>query len=387
MSRHVLGKAIIVVLALIVLVFGGKELYDHRHYMEPVVLGPGVTRVESLSDYHAPLKGTTNDAKVYVLEGEEEGGGVLIVGGAHPGEVAGTLAAIVMVENAMPIKGDVYIIPHISRSGSTGTQPTAAFPLYYDVETDFGARKFRMGDRVTHPLDQWPDPDVFIHYPEKQSLSYVEIRNVNRCWPGRPDGSLSEQTAYAAMQLIREKNINIFVDLHEAELMYPVTNCIVAPTKSATIAALAQINLGVDFDIHTEPSPAGYRGLSHREVGDYSDAYPFLLEAPEPFLDIPTGPKTQELLLEGVDEFLLAAGDRGLLFVEYDETGKSIELRVGRHLHTLLGILSEWNWAPECEDGQQIELDCPDYYDLMDNGVGSYLHDPDAVDPSQVVYD
>ena len=139
---------------------------------------------------------------------------------------------------------------------------------------------------------------MFIHYPEKQSLSYVEIRNVNRCWPGRPDGSLSEQTAYAAMQLIREKNINIFVDLHEAELMYPVTNCIVAPTKSATIAALAQINLSVDFDIHTEPSPAGYRGLSHREVGDYSDAYPFLLEAPEPFLDIPTGPKTQELLLE-----------------------------------------------------------------------------------------
>jgi predicted deacylase len=382
-----LGKAIIAVLALIVLVVGGKELYDHRHYPEPVVLGPGVTRVESLSDYHAPLKGTTNDAKVYVLEGQEEGGGVLVLGGTHPGEVAGILAAIVMVENAVPIKGDLYIIPHISRSGSTGTQPTGAFPLYYEIETEFGSRKFRMGDRVTNPLDQWPDPDVFIHYPEGQSLSYVEIRNINRCWPGRPDGTLTEQTTYAAMQLVREKGINVVIDLHEAELLYPVTNCIVAPTKSATIAALAQINLGMDFDIHTEPSPSGYRGLSHREVGDYSDAYPFLFEAPEPFLDQPTGPKTQELLLEGVDEFLLAAGRKGLLFVEYDETGKPIELRVGRHLHTLLGVLSEWNWSSACPPGREIELECPDYYDLIENGVGAFLRDPDAVGPDQVVFD
>lgn len=387
MSRHVLGKAIIALVALIVLVVGGSELYAHRHYDEPVVKGPGVTRVESLSDYHSPLKGTVADAKVYVLEGQEEGGGVLILGGTHPGEVAGTLAAIVMVENAMPIKGDIYVVPHMNRSGSTGTQPTGAYPLYYNIETDFGARKFRMGDRVTNPLDQWPDPDVYIHYPEGQSLSYVEIRNVNRCWPGRADGALTEQATYAAMQLVREHNINIVIDFHEAELLYPVTNCIVAPSKSATIAALTQINLGMDFDIHTEPSPAGYRGLSHREVGDYSDAYPFLLEAPEPFLDQPTGPKTEALLLEGVDEFLLAAGRRGLLFVDYDESGKSIELRVGRHLTTAMGLFSEWNWSPECPPGREIEIECPGYYELLENGVGAYLRDPDAVDPSQVVFD
>jgi hypothetical protein len=384
MSRHALGKVIIALVALLVLGVGGSELYAHRHYKEPVVLGPGVTRVERLSKYHPPLKGTANDSLVYVLEGEEDGGAVLVLGGTHPGEVAGILAAIVMVENAVPIKGDIYVIPHISRSGSTGTQPSGGYPLYYHIPTEFGARKFRMGDRVTNPLDQWPDPDVYIHYPTGQSLSYVEIRNINRCWPGRPDGTLTEQTCYAAMQLVREHNVNIVIDLHEAELLYPVTNCIVAPSKSATIAVMTQINLSGDFDIHTEPSPVGYRGLSHREIGDHSDAYPFLLEAPEPFLDQPTGPKTEALLLEGVDEFLLAAGKRGLLFVDYDETGKSIELRVGRHLTTTLAILDEWNFNfPEAE----IIFECPGYYEMLENGVGAYLRNPDAVDPSRVVYD
>ena len=34
-----------------------------------------------------------------------------------------------------------------------------------------------------------------------------------------------------------------------------------------------------------------FRGLSHREIGDFSDTLPFLLEAPIPFLDQPTGPE------------------------------------------------------------------------------------------------
>ncbi|MFY9135014.1 MAG: succinylglutamate desuccinylase [Bacillota bacterium] len=384
MSRHVLAKLTTAIVMLAVLIIGGQELYAHRHYEEPVVLGPGVTRVERLSDYFEPLRGTMNDSVVYVLEGEEEGGKAFIFGGSHPGEVAGTLAAIVLVENAVVRQGTLYIVPHMNRSGSTGTQPSGGYPLYYHIDTAFGSRKFRMGDRVTHPLDQWPDPDVYIHYPSGQSLSYVEIRNSNRCWPGRPNGTLTEQTNYAAMELIRKHDVNIAIDFHEAELMYPVTNCIVAPSKSASIATMAAINLSIDFDIHTEPSPPGYRGLSHREIGDHSDAYPFLIEVPEPFLDQPTGPKTESLLLEGKDEILMRAGDKGLLFVEFDESGKPIELRVGRHLSTTMSLLEEWNnFSPDL----QISIEAPDYYDLMDNGVGAFLRDPDTADPSMVVFD
>ena len=93
------------------------------------------------------------------------------------------------------------------------------------------------------------------------------------------------------MQLVREHNVNIVIDLHEAELLYPVTNCIVAPSKSATIAVMTQINLSGDFDIHTEPSPVGYRGLSHREIGDHSDAYPFLLKRRSPSLTSQQAPR------------------------------------------------------------------------------------------------
>ncbi|MEA4883946.1 MAG: succinylglutamate desuccinylase [Clostridia bacterium] len=385
MSRNALGKLIIAVVALMVLVVGGRELYIHRRYKEPVVLGPGVSDVRKLSDYFAPLKGTANDSTVYVLDGEREGGNVLILGGSHPAEVAGTLAAIVMVENARVQAGKVFVIPHMNRSGSTGTQPSGGYPLYYDIKTDFGARKFRLGDRVTNPLDQWPDPDVYVHYPSGQSLSYVEIRNINRCWPGRPDGTVTEKTAYAAMELIRKENVNVVIDLHEAELLYPVTNCIVAPSKSTSIATLAAINLcGSTFDIHTEPSPGGYHGLTHREVGDHSDAYPFLIEAPEPFLDQPTGPKTVDLLVNGVDEFLLSLGKRDLLFVDYDETGKPMKLRVGRHLTTMQALFEEWNnFKPDLE----IAIESPDYDDLMQNDVGAYLHDPASVDQSKVAYD
>ncbi len=62
--------------------------------------GPGVTRVVTLGDYFAPVKGTVNDANVYVLEGREPGGTVLLLGGTHPEEPAGRLATWIFAENA-----------------------------------------------------------------------------------------------------------------------------------------------------------------------------------------------------------------------------------------------------------------------------------------------
>jgi hypothetical protein len=280
------------------------------------------------------------------------------------------MAAFLMEEKAKVNVGKVIVIPHINRSGSTGTQPSSGYPLYYHIKTPWGERKFRMGDRVTHPVDQWPDPDVYNHYPTKQMLSYVEIRNINRCWPGRANGTLTEKTTYAAMQLIKKEKVDIVVDLHEAELLYPVTNCIVAPTKSITIATMAAINLsGTDFEIHTEPSPANYHGLSHREIGDFSNALPFLFEASGPFLDQPTGPKTEELLIDGKDDLLLKLGKKGLLFTDYDKNGKPMKMRVGRHMSGILGVCSEWN---NMNPDKEISIDVPQYSDLMKHDLGYY---------------
>jgi hypothetical protein len=328
---------------------------------------------------------TWDDTNVYFFDSGQDGATILLLGGSHPNEPVGSLAASVLVENAKAEVGRLIVIPHINRSGSTGTQPGGAYPLYYHIKTNWGAKQYRMGDRVINPLDQWPDPDVYFHYPTGQMLSNVDIRNVNRAWPGRPNGTLAEKTTHAAMRLMEKEKVDIAIDLHGAELLYPVTNCIVAPDSAAMIATMAAINLtATDFEIHVEPSPPGFRGLTHREIGDHSKTLPFLFETPEPFLDQPTGPKTEALELEGKDEFLLAAGRRGLLFTDYDENGKPMKLRVGRHLQTLQRIAKEWS---DINPGKPVRIGAPTFADLMKYDVGHFLHDPAQANPEDVYYE
>jgi hypothetical protein len=51
-----------------------------------------------------------------------------------------------------------------------------AYPKYFSVETPWGEQKYRIGDRGTNPLDQWPDPFTYVHYPSGQNLAYQDIR-------------------------------------------------------------------------------------------------------------------------------------------------------------------------------------------------------------------
>ena len=52
----------------------------------------------------------------------------------------------------------------------------------------------------------------------------MDIRNINRNWPGKADGLLTERTAYAAMELIKQEGVDMTLDFHEAELEYAVEN-------------------------------------------------------------------------------------------------------------------------------------------------------------------
>jgi len=244
-----------------------------------------------------------------------------------------------------------------------------------------------MGNRDTSPVDQWPDPDVYVHYPDKQLLSYVDIRNTNRTWPGREDGPLSEKVTYAAMQIIREENVDMALDIHAADTMFPITNCIVAPKKSMKIATMTSLIVKAKegFENHVEPSPIGFRGLSHREIGDYSDALPFLLEAPEPFSDQPAGPRTVDLILDGKDPFLLKLSKKGMLFVPYDETGWPIEKRAGQHCSVTLELINQFSKRnPE----RAIEIqNIPRYAEVVENGIGYYYHDPGKADKANIYYE
>lgn len=380
-------KILIAAGGFLLLFLSGQSFYRSRNLKEPVVLGPGVTEVRRLSDYFPGLRGTVNDAHVYILEGKEAGGTFLLLGGTHPEEPAGRLAAWIIIENAVLGRGRLLVVPTANRSASTATRLGGAYPPDFSIPTPWGNQTFRMGDRWSNPLDQWPDPEVYIHYPTRQELAYVDIRNLNRAFPGRPNGTLTEKTGFALIELIRREKVDVAVDLHEAELQYPVISTIVAHPKGQDMAAMASmlISGSEGFSIGVEYSPEALRGLSHREIGDHTDAVSLLLEAPEPFLDATRGRTDRKLLLTGQDEFVVKAGRRGLLFEKIDDRGWPIGTRVGRHTSTLLQLFEVWTGEhPE----RAVEVGgVPRYAEIVERGVGAFLKNPGVVSASRVVYE
>jgi hypothetical protein len=378
-----LATAVLVIL----IMAGGLPLWRHRHYQVEIILGPGVTEVKKLSDYFPAIEDSLADTRVYILQGKEPGGRALIMGNTHANEPEGLLSVLIMIEKAVVEKGTLYLIPYFNHSGGLNTRPGEGYPLYFSIPTAWGKKTFRMGNRDASPLDQWPDPDVYIHYPEKQMLSYLDIRNTNRTWPGRKNGLPMEQVTYAAMELLRRDQVDLAIDLHGAETMFPVTNCIVAPEKSIRLATLASLTVKSmeGFENHVEPSPVKFRGLSHREIGDYSDTLPFLLESPMPFLDQPTGPKTEKLFLTGQDDFLLSLAKKKKLFVPYDESGWPLEKRIGQHLSVSLEIIRQF--SKKSPERAIIIQNIPRYRDIVQHSVGYYFQNPAEVEPGKIILD
>ena len=109
------------------------NFYAKRHFVEDIRQGAGVTVVFKLSRYNENLAGTIADTDVYVLKGEKEGGSLLLLGGTHPSEPAGHMAAIVFEENVKVEQGTVYVIPNINNSSGrtrtfTPTHPARPCP-------------------------------------------------------------------------------------------------------------------------------------------------------------------------------------------------------------------------------------------------------------------
>ena len=381
-------KNIALGLTIIVIFLAGKAFYEHRYFKGAVVLGPGVTEVKTLGDYFSPLKGSINDCNIYILDSGNPGGTVMVIGGNHPEEPGAVLAAQVLVENAQVSKGRLIVAIWSNKSASTVSRPGDAYPQFYHIPTDWGTKKFRMGDRWANPLDSWPDPEVYIHYPSGQMLAYMDIRNLNRTWPGRINGTLVERTCYAFMELIKKEKVGLFIDLHEAELEYPVISTIVAHQKAQEIAAMSSMILtAMEFErpIGMEFSPPALHGLTHREVGDHSDALSLLFEAPEPFLDRVRGITDENLLLTGKDPFVIKAGEYGLLYEKIDERGWPIEVRVSRHTSTILQVIQTYS---EIYPDKAVFLSqVPRYAEVIQNGVGHYFYNPAEAPTDRVVYE
>jgi hypothetical protein len=376
------------ILAILFAAVAGFQFHEQRTFLEPVVAGPGVTEVKKLSDYSPVVKDTVNDCNIYILDSGKPGGTALLIGGTHPEEPVSNLTSEIVVENIKVDTGRVIVAIRANRSASLSTRMGEAYPRFFHIETPWGVKKWRMGDRCAKPLDSWPDPEVYIHYPSGQTLAYMDIRNFNRTWPGKEDGLLVQRTNYAFMELIRKENVNIAVDLHGAELEYPVENTIVAHEKGEAVAAMTSMILTsavFPVPIGMEFSPKALHGLSHREIGDHSQAMSLLMEAAEPMLDRIRGVTDERLLMDGKDRFVMKAGEKKLLYAPIDENGWPMKIRVARHLTT---FAKELEIFTQMDPSNSIVLSgVPSYQEMVDSGLGIYFHDPSKVPSDTVFYD
>ena len=371
MQKHHMTAALFLTLAIAMVALVTPQ-FSSMHTDDPIRKGTGVSKIAQLSDYAASLKGTSGDTPIYILDSGKPGGTVLVLGGTHPNEPSGYLSAIVLIENALPSKGRLIVIPRANASGFTHTDYAEGTPQRFKIDAKSGERWFRFGSRATNPIDQWPDPDIYVHASSGQKLSGSETRNLNRAYPGKPDGTLTERVAFAIVQLIRSEKVSLSIDLHEASPEYPVINAIVAHENAMPIAAEATIGLQMDgIKIGIEPSPKTLRGLSHREWGDATDTLAILMETANPSQGRLRGATNEALIVSGKDPMYEKAAKLGRLFVPYDAKGQPLELRVARHVTAINEFLMVLD---KKKPGEGVVLrNVPSFSDLTKKGLGPYL--------------
>jgi hypothetical protein len=374
MSRHTLRGLGLLFVGAVIAIWAAR-IFAGMNEPEPIYPGLGVTRVGQLGDYFPPLAGGPGDSPVFVLEGEERGGTLALLGGTHPQEVAGHVAAILVIENTRVKKGRVLVIPQSNRSGFTHTDPLEGFPHRFEIDTPNGTRWFRFGMRLTNPVHQWPDPDVQVHSPSSEYMVGWEARNLNRNYPGQPKGRFTERVGYAVTQLIEKEKADLVLDMHEAYPEYPIINMIVAHQRAfeiGTIAALTLQGRGIPMDIMA--SPENLHGLSHREFGDHTSAFALLSETASAAMGRFRGRTDTSLVLDGMDVNYEAAHWLGRLFVPFTATGHPLRSRVARNMATIEEIIAAYN---ESNPGNEIVLqDLPSYDAVMEKGIGSFLRPP-----------
>lgn len=371
MKRHTMTACVLLVAALAAAGVAGSSFLAMR-VPEPIVKGPGVSEVKMLSDWFPALAKTAGDTEVYILRGANPGGSMLILGGTHPNEPSGHLSAVVLIENAELSSGTLYVIPRANNSAFTHNDPQEGAPQKLRIKTETGERVFRYGSRATNPVNQWPDPDVYIHASSGQQLSGSETRNLNRGYPGREDGTFTEKVCFGITKLVKDEKISVTVDLHEASPEYPVNNAIVAHPKAMDLASELVFGFEMqDLAIRLEPSPVNLRGLTHRELGDYTDTLPVLMETPNASQGRLRGRTNEALALTGIDPWYVRAQKLGRLFVPYDEKGHPIEERVGRHLAGIAELALAW--TTQHAEAPLEFAGVPSFAELMEKGLGTWL--------------
>lgn len=328
--------------------------------------GPGVTRQGMLSDYFPPLKGGPVDTAVFVLDSGIPGATGLMIGGTHGNELAGQVAALLAVENAVVTRGKLVVIPYANRSAISVADTRKGIARHHGITSRSGPRELPYGDRRTDPADQGqPDPERYTNPPGYTLDEGAESRNLNRTWPGDPQGTPTEQLSHALVQLILAEEVDFALDMHEAdtpekkepgEAAYrPGGNkrlayTLVAHPRGLEIAAFALLGMEADSGISMklEESNSRYRGLSHLEIGDNTACLSFLSESPNP----------------GQDRWRDTADVIG-------DENYPLSHRAALHLRLFLQLAQAY---ADLQGEALVVEGLPEYEQLKADGVGSWLN-------------
>ena len=102
------------------------------------------------------LDGTAEGAD---YAGAPLGGSMLVLGGTHPNEPSGLVSAILLIENAVPEEGTLYVIPRTNNSAMTCTDPQEGSPMRFTIDTE---------------LERIIVPDSFFNQIDKMNQVLVE---------------------------------------------------------------------------------------------------------------------------------------------------------------------------------------------------------------------
>ena len=159
-------------------------------------------------------------------------------------------------------------------------------------------------------------------------------------------------------------------------------------TAAKKIATRAQLKMeDNDVLIKVEDSPANLHGLTHRELGTYTNSLVFLCETSNASQGKIRGAFTSDLITSGNDKFYNRLVERDNS--DNDPTNNviyaapcDISIRVARHIYAIMEIINGYNklynsiegLPQDVKDLGKLEVSgVPSYDDVVDNGVGHYL--------------
>ena len=371
-----------IVVFIVALLFAVPASVDFlkMHKNEEIAENPNLTEVKMLSAYAPRLKGTDLDTEVYFFDSGVEGGTFLILGGTHPNESAGMLSAVALIENIEVTEGRVIIIPRTNNSGFTHTSPLDGMQDFFTLTLSDGSeRSFRVGNRLTNPVDQWPD----VNYYEGTSGRTIygtenpEVRNVNRLYYGTEDGVLTEQVCYGIYNLINEEGVDLTMDTHEGSPEFLYLDCTMVNmkrdnTKAMSIASDMALSMNFDdLDMRVEYSGVTSYGLSHRSLGDNTDSMMTLMETYNPSMGPLHGKMYDDLIINGNEPNYYEAHKDGYIYFQVPEDGYPLIERVARHIACIEYLSEAYSW--EYPEKAISFTGLGDYYTIVEGGFEKLL--------------